>query len=314
MKLSLKFNLILIVVLIVGAAITAYFTNTILQSNARSEVADRAAIMLESAISVRSYTVGEVRPLIAPHMQDTFHPQTVPAYAATQTFNKLREKHPEYTYKEAALNPTNPRDQATGWETDIIQQFRHYPDQSQIIGERTTPTGDSMFIARPIQIKNAACLACHSTPDKAPPAMIKLYGDSNGFGWKLNEIIGAQIVSVPMSVPIGHADKAFTTFFGFLIAVFVAIVIVLNIMLYIAVIKPITHMARVADEVSTGKMGSKEFEAKGKDEVSTLARSFNRMRRSLMRAMKMLDTGTVTNPGTTGQRTRAGTGTGTQAG
>ncbi|MEM7292746.1 MAG: DUF3365 domain-containing protein [Pseudomonadota bacterium] len=301
MKLSLKFNLILVVVLVIGAAITAYFTHSILQSNARSEVADRAAIMMESAISVRGYTVGEVRPLIAPHMQDTFYPQTVPAYAATQTFNKLREKHPEYTYKEAALNPTNPRDQATGWETDLIQQFRNYPDETEIIGERSTPSGDSLFIARPIQIKNKACLACHSTPDKAPATMIKLYGDSNGFGWKHNEIIGAQIVSVPMSVPIQHANNAFLTFFGFLMAVFIAIVIVLNIMLHFAVIKPITQMAKVANEVSTGDMRSKEFSAKGKDEVSVLERSFNRMRRSLQRAMKMLDAGTGTggtNPGT----------------
>ncbi len=289
MKLATKFNLILVVVLLIGAGITAYFTHTILQENARKEVADRAAIMLQSAISVRSYTVSEVRPLIAPHMASTFYPQTVPAYAATQTFDKLRKKHPEYTYKEAALNPTNPRDKATGWETDIIQQFRNYADQKEIIGERSTPTGESLFIARPIKISNAACLACHGTPDAAPPAMIKLYGNSNGFGWKHNEIVGAQIVSVPMSVPIAHANRAFITFFGFLVAVFVATVIALNLTLHFAVTKPIALMAKVADEVSTGNMAAKEFEAKGKDEVSTLARSFNRMRRSLLRAMKMLD-------------------------
>ena len=289
MRLSVKFNLILVAVLLLGAGITAYFTHSILQKNARKEVADRAAIMMESAISVRSYTVGEVRPLIAPHMTDTFFPQTVPAYAATQTFNKLREKHPEYTYKEAALNPTNPRDQATGWETDIIQQFRNYTDQSEIVGERTTPTGQSLFIARPIKITNQACLACHSKPDIAPAAMIAQYGDSNGFGWKHNEIVGAQIVSVPMSVPVTHANTAFATFFGFLIAVFATILIVLNITLYTAVIKPITQMADIADQVSTGNMTANEFRVNGKDEVSVLARAFNRMRRSLQSAMKMLD-------------------------
>ena len=289
MKLSVKFNLILVAVLLLGAGVTAFFTHDILQKNALKEVADRAAIMMESAISVRSYTVSEVRPLISPHMTDTFFPQTVPAYAATQTFNKLREKHPEYTYKEAALNPTNPRDKATGWETDIIQQFRNYTDDKEIIGERSTPTGDSLFIARPIKITNKACLACHSTPEAAPETMLKLYGDSNGFGWKHNEIIGAQIVSVPMSVPLAHASTAFNTFFSFLVAVFIAIVIVLNLTLYFAVIKPITHMADIADEVSTGNMAAKEFAAKGKDEVSILARSFNRMRRSLQSAMKLLD-------------------------
>ena len=127
--------------------------------------------------------------------------------------------------------------------------------------------------------------------------MVKMYGDSNGFGWMQGEIVGAQIVSVPMSVPIAHANSAFRTFFGFLIAVFVAIIVALNVTLHYAVVKPITEMARVADEISTGNMLSQEFEATGKDEVSVLAKSFNRMRRSLERAMKMLD-GNTTSSGT----------------
>lgn len=247
--------------------------------------ADTLQSKAKTANAVRGYTVSEQRPLISPHMTDTFFSQTVPAYAATQTFNKLRETHPEYTYKEAALNPTNPRDKATGRETDIIQQFRNFPDQLELIGERLTPTGNSMFIARPIQIKNKACLACHSTPDNAPPAMVKRYGDSNGFGWKHEEIIGAQIVSVP----IAHANNAWKTFFGFLIAVFAAIIIALNVTLHFAVVKPITEVAKIADDISTGNMLSQQFAVNGKDEVSVLARSFKRTRRSLHRAMKMLD-------------------------
>ena len=40
----------------------------------------------------------------------TFLPQSLPAYAATEIFSTLRQQHPEYSYKEAVLNPTNPRD------------------------------------------------------------------------------------------------------------------------------------------------------------------------------------------------------------
>ena len=42
--------------------------------------------------------------------------------------------------------------------------------------------------------------------------MIKKYGSHNGFGWKHNEVIGAQIVNVPMELPIARADKTFTAF------------------------------------------------------------------------------------------------------
>ena len=289
MKLATKFNLVLIFVLLLGFAITGYFSFAILQQNAQAEIRDRAGIMMEAALAMRSYTVGEVRPLLSVQIRRKFLPQTVPAYAATQTFNKLREAHPEYSYKEATLNPTNPRDRAVEWENDIIQVFRNEEKREEIVGVRDTPSGQSLYFARPIRITKPECLVCHSTPEAAPESMIELYGDANGFGWQLNEVVGAQVVSVPMSVPIKHAEEAFTTFMGTLGGVFLFIIIVLNIMLRSVVSRPVTRMAEIADEISKGKMDSPEFEEGGKNEIAVLGASFNRMRRSLEKAMSMLD-------------------------
>jgi protein-histidine pros-kinase len=287
-KLSAKFNLVLISVFVAGLALTAFLSYRILQENARREIVGQAGLMMEAALAMRGYTVGEIRPLLAPHMQTEFLPQTVPAYAATQAFSQLRKHHGEYTYKEATLNPTNPRDRAVYWETDIISTFRNHSEREEIIGERDTPTGRSLYLARPIKIKNPACLTCHSTPAAAPKPMLARYGDSNGFGWKLNEVVGAQVVSVPMSVPIEQANRAFFTFMGTLSAVFVVIVVILNIMLRRIVITPVTRMAELADLVSTGKADAPAFESNGDDEIATLATSFTRMRRSLEKAMNML--------------------------
>jgi protein-histidine pros-kinase len=289
MKLATKFNLVLIVVLLIGFGVTGFSSFTILQKNARAEIRDRAGIMMEAASAMRSYTVGEVRPLLAVQNKRKFLPQTVPAYAATQTFNKLREAHPEYTYKEATLNPTNPRDRAVEWESDLIQEFRNNENRKEIVGIRDTPSGQSLYFARPMKITKPACLTCHSTPDAAPSSMIDRYGDANGFGWQLNEVVGAQVVSVPMSVPFKHAEEAFITFMGTLGAVFVFIILILNVMLRSVVSKPVTRMAEIADQVSKGKMDSPEFEEGGKNEIAVLGASFNRMRRSLEKAMSMLD-------------------------
>jgi protein-histidine pros-kinase len=289
MKLTLKFNLVLILVFSIGLAITALLSWNILQTNAKKEVTERAGLMMESALAVRGYTVSEIRPLLRLQMKKVFVSQSVPAYAATQTFNKLREKHPEYAYKEATLNPSNPRNRAVAWEADIVQDFRNNPDHKELIGVRKTPTGDSLYLARPMQIKNPGCLTCHSTVEAAPKTLLAKYGDSNGFGWKLNEIVGARIVSVPMAVPLQKAREAFETFMGSLVAVFVVIVIILNIMLRYIVIGPITEMSGIADQVSKGNMNAAEFSERGKDEISVLAVSFNRMRRSLEKAMIMLE-------------------------
>jgi len=289
MKLATRFNLILIVVLAIGLTITAYFSWQILQTNARNEIRDRASIMMEAALSMRSYTVNEVRPLLKLQNKRKFLPQTVPAYAATQSFETIRKRFPEYSYKEATLNPTNPRNRAVSWETDIVNEFRKNKDKKEIFGERSTPNGPSLYFARPITITKGACLSCHSTIEAAPKSMVELYGPANGFGWKLNETVGAQIISVPMTVPIKHAREAFNIFMITLGAVFLALIIVLNILLRIIVAEPVRRMSKIADDISLGNMDAAEFDVKGGDEISKLGASFNRMRRSLEQAMKMLE-------------------------
>jgi Protein of unknown function (DUF3365) len=162
-------------------------------------------------------------------IDDEFHPQSVPAFAATETFGYLREKFPDYFYKEATLNPTNPRDRATDWESDVVNQFRGNSNQAEFISSRESPTGTALFLARPIRINNVSCLECHSTPDKAPTEMIKLYGGDNGFGWKLDDVIGAQIVSVPVSLPVHIAENAFRVIITWLGGAFAGILIIANI-------------------------------------------------------------------------------------
>lgn len=288
MSLRLKFNLVLLLTFMIGIGISGYVSYDLLRKNARDEVFRNAGLMMEAALSMRAYTVGQVRPnlKVSP---DEFIIQSVPSYAATEIMNALRKKHPDFTYKEAALNPTNPRDRAVDWESDIIQDFRNHTERKEISGTRMTPTGLSLYVARPLQISQEACLACHSIPDNAPAPMLKLYGSDNGFGWKHNEIIGAQIVSVPMSLPIQNADRAFLTFMGSLAGVFAFLFIALNIMLSFMIIRPITRMSAAANRISTGDMSTPELPANGKDEVSQLAKSFNRMRRSLEKAIRLID-------------------------
>jgi len=288
MGLRLKFNIVLAVVFGAGMAVSAWVSHELLQRNAKDEVLRNAGLMMEAALAVRGYTVKQVKPHLEAQLAETFLPQTVPAYAATETFNSLRVKYPDFSYKEATLNPTNPRDRAVEWEADVVNVFRNSTDQKELMGERDTPGGRMLYMARPIQIKDPACLACHSVPSAAPASMIKLYGEGNGFGWKHNEIIGAQVVSVPMSLPIKNANKAFQVFIGSLAAIFVVTFIVLNIMLSLMIIRPIAKMSASADKISQGDFNVPEF-GKGSDEISVLGTSFNRMRRSLQKALKLIE-------------------------
>ncbi len=289
MGLRMKFNLVLSLAFSIGLVIAGFLSYQVLQKNAREEVLHNAGIMMESAKAIRRYTVNEIRPLLVLQMKRVFLPQSVPAYSATQNIRGLRQRYPEYTYKEATLNPTNPANRAKDWEADIIEWFRNNTNEGELIGGRETPTGPAIYLSRPIKIENENCLVCHSTPEEAPKTMLSLYGSANGFGWKLHEIVGAQIVSVPMSVPLQRAETTFYAFTGSLLGVFVFIAILLNVLLNIIVIRPVMAMAKIANDVSMGATEVPEFTVTGKDEIASLAISFNRMRRSLCNAMRMLD-------------------------
>ena len=288
MGLRLKFNLVLSLVFLLGLGVTGYESYELLHKNAREEVLRNAGVMMESALSMRGYTVAQVRPVLQAD-PEKFLPQSVPAYAATEIMTLLRKKYPDYSYKEAALNPTNPRNRAVEWETDIVNAFRNDSAKTEISGMRDTPTGPSLYLARPFQIKDAACLACHSTADVAPPSMVQVYGNSNGFGWKHQEVIGAQIVSVPMALPVANANRAFYTFMTALTIVFVVLFVLLNVMLSFLVVRPIRMMSQAADQISTGNTDVADLKEKGRDEVAQLAKAFNRMRRSLEKAIQLID-------------------------
>jgi HAMP domain-containing protein len=288
MGLRLKFNIVLAVVFGAGIGVSAWVSHELLERNAKQEVLRSAGLMMEAALAVRGYTVKQVKPHLESQLAENFLPQSVPAYAATETFNALRVKYPDFTYKEATLNPTNPRDRAVEWEADVVNVFRNSAAQTEVMGERDTPGGRMLYLARPIQIKDPACLACHTTPATAPASMIKLYGEGNGFGWKHMEVIGAQVVSVPMSLPIKNANDAFKLFMGSLGGIFVVTFVVLNLMLSIMIIRPIARMSASADKISQGDFNVPEF-GKGRDEISVLGTSFNRMRRSLQKALKLIE-------------------------
>lgn len=288
MKLIVKFNLVLLLVFLLGMLATGYVSHELLQTNAQAETRENARLLMDSALAVRKYTSEQIKPLLETQMKYEFLPQSVPSYSATEYFAEVHRKHPEYSYKEAALNPTNPRDRAADWEADIVNAFRSGQAKTEVFGERDTPNGRTLYLARPLTIKDPACLLCHSTVEAAPKTMLDKYGPANGFGWNFNETIGAQIVSVPMEVPVERANNAFRVFMLLFGTVFAFLFVSMNLLLWLLVVRPVNRLARIADQVSLGEMDAPEFVVKGRDEIARLGESFNRMKKSLVQAFQMI--------------------------
>lgn len=292
MKLLAKFNLILLMIFGAGGLLIAQLAYSFLFGNARREVLQQAQLMLASAKSVRDYTATDLSPLLQQNPKHRVHflPETIPFYGATTTFDSLRKDNADYTnytYREAALDPTNLEDRATDWESDVIDELRSH-GEPQIINERETSSGRSLYIANPIKATRE-CLECHSVPGAAPRAMIAVYGSANGFGWKQDEIVGAQIISVPMTVPIAIANQAYHRLLFYLIGTLVVAILALDGGVYWFVIRPLKTVSQTADLVSRGEKNVPPIKVKGKDEIANVATSFNRMQVSLAKALAMFD-------------------------
>jgi HAMP domain-containing protein len=290
MKLLAKFNLILLVIFGAGGFLMCQLSYSFLIRNARREVLAQAELMVASTRAVRDYTEEDLKPLLEknPRHKVRFLAETVPFYAATNTFNRTRKSYPQYSYKEATLNPTNPEDRASDWEADVIHKLQDNPSMDSVEGERSTQDGQVMFLAHPIKV-SAGCLECHSTPAAAPPAMLTVYGSANGFDWKPNEVVGAQIISIPTAVPIAMANAGFRGLLTALILTMLAAILALDAGVYWLVVRPLKVVSESGDRISRGDKDVPPLIISGKDEIATVTASFNRMRVSLEKALAMLD-------------------------
>jgi HAMP domain-containing protein len=289
-KLLAKFNLVLILIFGLGISLIAYFAYNFLMDNARQQVLQQAELMAASASATKDYTDQHVSSILekTPQHSSDFLAQTIPFSAANVTFKYLRSSYPDYVLREAALNPTNLDDRATEWEVDLINYFRNNPGQTQHVGERSTPTGLVLYVAAPI-VAAQGCLQCHTQPSIAPKAMIRHYGPDHGFGWKPNDIVGAQIVSVPMSVPVALADKGFHNLLISLGAIFMLTIVLIDLAMYFIVIRPLRRVSKSADLISKGEIDQPLLAVNGKDEIAEVTASFNRMHTSLIKAFEMLN-------------------------
>ncbi len=290
-KINAKFNTLLIFAFIIGIILSGITLSNILYQRAQYEITIQAELLMQTMNSLRFYTQDHVNPLLKPQLATAskFIPEAIPTFSVREVSLYLSKNtgYKDFHYKDAALNPTNPRDQADDFETKLVNEFKSKPLLPELTGFRSTPDGNKFYTARPFVVKEKRCLECHSHPDIAPKSLIATYG-KRGFGWKLNEIIAAQIVYVPSDEVFDNAISSFVKMMSLVITIFIAVILLINFLLKKVVIVRIKNIANTANVISKGDMSS-NFQEDSKDEIGLLAIAFERMRASLLIAMDLLN-------------------------
>ena len=147
MGIKAKFNLVMLAAFLLGFGLAAGLTYPLVQEHARTDVEQRALLMIDEASAVRGYTDKELGPLLAEESKVRFLPESIPFFAAQTVFHGLPADYHDYAYKKAALNPINPADRATDWQANIIKAFQRNPQQKELITERNTPAGLTLDLA-----------------------------------------------------------------------------------------------------------------------------------------------------------------------
>lgn len=231
--LFIKVNLVLLPIM---TAMFGFALTTLKQTADRTaleETHQTARLIVAAAQATFDYTVEQIKPVL--EAKYDFLAQSISSYAATETIGRLGPAFNNFRYHVAALNPTNPRDLADPWEASAIRTLAIEADRSEVMELRDIGGSRFEYIAIPIRITNEGCLACHSKPEAAPKLMTDTYGNSNGFGWHMNEVIAAQVVSVPVAVAQQRADQIFGRVAMILIVEFVLISLLVNGIVYFVV-------------------------------------------------------------------------------
>ena len=117
--------------------------------------------------------------------------------------------------------------------------------------------------------------------------MIKTYGDVHGFGWKLNEVLGTRLVSIPISIPQKKAQKEISAYLLLIASIFLVAYTTVGLTVKNWILSPLDTISRLVEQISLSNFENLHFpnSKSDYDEFGKLNKSLNRLLISLERAL-----------------------------
>jgi signal transduction histidine kinase/CheY-like chemotaxis protein len=291
MKLSLKFALAVLGVLATTLGASAWLLIRHQHEAMQAEVHHRAETLLSFAQACREYTSDTLQPAVRKHadkLNTTVFEAETPSLVTRGIFDNLRRRLPEYTFREATLNPLNEKNRADAAEAELIRKFQEDRTLTEWSDFYSHDGREHFYVARPI-VATIDCLRCHGSPSEAPPEQVARYGATHGYDWQEGEVVTAMMVSVPSDDIRQHQDAAI----WFLLAVFGGLGVLLLLLIF-WLFERLIHrrLRRAADvmaQVAADPAAPARLDDPSRDELGHVAAAFNRMAASLHEAHATLE-------------------------
>ncbi len=182
----------------ISVAIVVYYY---LKNLATREVYKETEIFIGTADATRRYVKDVLRPTMGDLLTpDRFIPHAMSTtYVGREIMSRLGKRFPDFSYKRAAGNPTNPINKADALELEKIKWFNDHPDRSEWHG--LILKGERSYYARYRAIRaETECLRCHGDPIDAPQQMKDIYGVEGGYHYRVGEVVAADSIYIPVDV------------------------------------------------------------------------------------------------------------------
>lgn len=283
--------------LVVGAFALVFSTMILYRAwaSARRHADEMTAVQAEIALvfdlAIREYIKESVRPEMEKRIgpEDFVLEAMSTSYAARQIVTKVQERFPDYLLRFPSENPRNLVNRANTQEQALLTFFSENPDVDEWSG-RLKIDGVDYFARTSAMRLEEVCLRCHGDPDNAPRALLDRYGATGGFGYKVGDLAGMDMVAIPMERV--HAELASQAKGNLLVmSVWLAALVasILGAFGWIVTrrLAAITrHFQKAACQETMALQPAPET---GRDEITVLARGFNRLSDRLRRLQESLE-------------------------
>lgn len=223
-----RFAIMMVLIYIFSLPIISTITYFILKQNAVDSAYNTARLYLAAFEAARHYVGDELRPILQKELPDKFIVEGMSrSYVAGSIARRVLQEIPGYIFKNASLNPRNPKNNADEFERGIINEFRSKIDVKEWKG-LIEKQGYYYVLARAGGPVQEQCLHCHGDPLLAPGEIIERYGKTSGFYMKTGEIVDALVAYIPIHIPLASARKTVAAFIGIYTLFFGIVFYVIN--------------------------------------------------------------------------------------
>ena len=279
-KLTTKFMLGLGIILFCAVSIVSLLFYEHLKSLYIKETYQKTDLVLGHIDATMEYVRDELRPQmyhVLPKKEFVREAMST-SFVNKGIMKRFAKRFPDFIYRRVAIDPINPVNRADGFEARFIREFSENKGGRKEWKGLTTKDGKEYFAHLKAIYMEEQCEMCHGDPSKAPQSLVERYGKVHGHFWRTGDVVGLESVAIPVDETFYHIRQIAFSIFLLGLAGTAVLFLVLNYFYYAIAVRPLKKASSFFQSIAGGRKGlDVRFDAKGHDEISELAESFNLM-------------------------------------